>query len=102
MTTGLDDLLAHCRAGGRVCPMPLVWKQIWEMLPERQRTGGDWSPPLPLVLAAWETTTDEQKRERLTTHIRWAAEHGAFDQVAALILGLRDRDWRTERGDWGA
>jgi hypothetical protein len=97
-----EDLLAYCRANRRVCPMPILWQDLWKLLPGRRRVDGGWSPPLPLVLAAWETTTDEQKRERLATHLEWARDHRVLPRVAALILSLKDEDWRTELGDWGA
>lgn len=98
----LEDLIAYCRADRRVCPMPMLWDKLWKLLPDRHRVQGGWSPPLPLVLAAWETTSDGQKRERLETHVRWARDHGVLAQAEALILSLKDTDWRTERGEWGA
>ena len=42
----------YCQADGRISPLPDYWNQIWEKLPEKQRGGAAWLPPLPLILAA--------------------------------------------------
>ena len=47
----LDALLRDWAAQGRVCPQPQAWQRLWDMLPGKHRTGGGWSPPLPLILA---------------------------------------------------
>ena len=74
----LEDLIAYCRADGRVCPMPMLWDTCWKLLPDRQRVQGGWSPPLPLILAAWDTTSDTQKPDCLASHFRWARDHGVL------------------------
>jgi hypothetical protein len=66
------------------------------MLPNRQRRGVGWEPPAPLILAAWWNTTDAEKRERFRLHIQWAGDHGALEEVAAMIAALRREDWYTE------
>lgn len=92
-TDQLEALLAWCVADGRVCPHPLDWKRLWETLPGREYTGSGWRPALPLILAAWWSTTDDQKRDRLREHIEWAAAHGALDRVELLLRGLADDRW---------
>lgn len=89
----LDDVLREATRDDRVCPKPDHWNRLWEMLPDRQRQGLGWEPPLPLILAAWWESSDSAKRERLDLHIRWAQEHGALDQVAAFIFSLKPEDW---------
>jgi hypothetical protein len=49
----VETLIAYCRQDGRVCPQPIRWNELWEMLPNRTRIGSGWMPPLPLILAAW-------------------------------------------------
>ncbi len=89
----LSNLLEYVQAEGRTCPMPQQWNRLWEMLPGRQRMGAGWQPPAPLILAAWEESSAVGKRERLMTHIRYAAEHGALDQVDQYLRGLSANEW---------
>ena len=63
------------------------------MLPNRRRVGSGWEPPLPLILAAWDTTSDRPKMLRLAHHIEWAATHGALDAVDKFLRALREEDW---------
>jgi hypothetical protein len=93
----LAALLAHVNADHRVCPLPLKWNELWELLPSRRRTAsGGWEPPLPLILAAWGATSNAEKRARLDEHIHWAASHGSLDQVDHFIRALRQDDWLIE------
>jgi hypothetical protein len=98
MTELLEQLLVYCRENGRVCPLPHQWNRLWEMLPNRSRAGAGWKPPAPLILAAWWETSDEMKQERVGLHLNWAAEHGAFDDVANFLRALPEREWH-HRGD---
>jgi hypothetical protein len=68
--TELDKLLGYCGENDRVCPMPLSWHQVWDMLPGKKR-GSGWEPPPPLILAAWWETSDQAKREHFELHLRW-------------------------------
>jgi hypothetical protein len=63
MTT-LADLMTEASKDGRVCPQPMIWNQLWELLPDRRRVGAGWEPPLPLILAAWWEASDSDKRSR--------------------------------------
>ena len=86
-----DRLIAQGRENGRVCPQPSRWNELWEMLPNRRRSGGGWEPPLPLIL---------EKMSRLAEHIQWAETHGALPEVSAFLLSLAESDWHhspTER-----
>ena len=58
------------------------------MLPDQRRVGVGWEPPLPLILAAWWDTSDTAKRGRFELHLRYAAEHGALDNVEQYLLHL--------------
>jgi hypothetical protein len=89
----LDDLLEFVGAEGRVCPQPLAWDKLWKMLPDRRREGGIWVPWIPLILGAWNHTSDEEKAERLAYHIRWAAEHGMLTEVDAYLRSLPHEEW---------
>lgn len=87
-----EALLAYCRANGRVCPMPQKWSTLYDLLPERRRVVAGWSPPLPLILMAWDEP-EISKANRLQLHIDWASEHGALDVVSDFLHGLHEEDW---------
>jgi hypothetical protein len=89
----LTELLEYVRAEGRVCPNPQEWHAPWEMLPDKQRIGDGWEPPLPLILGAWWDTPALFKMIRLEEHIRYAEKHGGLDQVDAYLRRLQQDEW---------
>jgi len=89
----LSALMAYVVEEQRVCPQPQIWNRLFNLLPERRRVGNGWEPPLPLILAAWDNTSDLEKRERFHLHIRWAADHGAFDQINQFVRALPSEHW---------
>jgi glycine/D-amino acid oxidase-like deaminating enzyme len=93
MAESLERLLTYCRENGRVCPMPQQWHRLWDMLPEKSCRGVGWEPSLPLILAAWWEASDEEKKERLEAHLRWASDHGVVDQVAEFLRSLTESEW---------
>ena len=93
MSDTVESLVAYCRENNRVCPLPLLWNRLWEMLPNRTRVGAGWQPPLPLILAAWHDTPAMLKMLRLAEHIEWAAQHGALEPVGNFLHELREEDW---------
>ena len=96
LTHGFDALVESCISDGRVCPQPRLWKALWDMLPDKKRSGGGWSPPLPLILAAWHDATDAEKTERFRLHLAWAHQYGALDEVIAFLRSLAPSDWYTQ------
>jgi hypothetical protein len=92
MTTPAQ-FIARMKSEGRVCPQPLRWNDLWELLPDRKRVGTGWEPPLPLILAAWHHTSDEEKRLRLHQHLQWAEQHDALDQAISFLKSLPATDW---------
>ena len=93
MPTDTAELLAYSRLNNRVCPQPQRWQALWEMLPDRKRTGSGWHPSIPLILAAWHDTPAILKMARLAEHIEWAAVHGALPQVESFLRSLKEEDW---------
>jgi hypothetical protein len=89
----VESLIAYCRYHSRVCPMPVRWRALWELLPHRTRIGPVWEPPAPLILADWHETTGLQKMLRLETHIEWANRFGALDAVDEFLRNLREEEW---------
>jgi hypothetical protein len=93
MSDSIKDLVTYCRENHRVCPVPQLWNQLWEMLPDRKRVGAGWDPGLPLILGSWHDTPAMLKMLRLAQHIEWAAQHGALEPVSLFLRGLTEDQW---------
>lgn len=92
MEEKLKALLKYVKADGRVCPIPDRWSELWDMLPDKKKIGSGWEPPLPLILAAWNSP-HLMKILRLEEHIHYAAEHGALDEVNSFLRNLKPEQW---------
>jgi len=92
-----EELIAKVGRDGRICPQPQAWNKLWEMLPDRRRVGAGWEPPLPLILAAWWHTSDDEKRGRFRDHLSWARDHDALGKIEQFLSSLKPNDWHTER-----
>ncbi len=77
----------------RICPMPQEWQKIWEMLPNKKKIGNGGEPSSPLILAAWWECTEEQKRERFLSHIKWAEEHNVLNAIINYLANLPEDKW---------
>ena len=91
----LMDLLSYVRTDRRICPQPLQWNALWELLPDRRRSGSGWKPAPPLILATWWHTSSLEKQQRLQEQIEYAAQHGALDAVDAFLRSLKPEHWRS-------
>ncbi len=83
------EVMVEARKNNRVCPKPAKWQQLYEMLPDRQRS----EPPPPLVGAAWDATPSIPKRMCFREHIEWAASHGCLRQVFTFMKSLPEGEW---------
>ena len=96
MNDQLKQLIDYCQKNGRVCPMPMKWNELWEMLPEKkEKDSGGWDPPLPLILGAWQES-DAFKKERLIVHLIYAEQKGGIDEVESFLKSLTEDDWHHE------
>lgn len=94
MSKKLDDLLEYVCSEGRVCPMPIKWKELWDKLPNKKRNDvGGWDPNLPLILSVWWEVPSLPKTLRLQEHIEYANEHGVLDEIDEFIRNLDKNDW---------
>tara|TARA_R110001592_G_C13186417_1_gene751673 strand:- start:199 stop:405 length:207 start_codon:yes stop_codon:yes gene_type:complete len=66
------------------------------MLPGRRRVGAGFEPAAPLILAAWNFATNEDKAARLAEHIMWAHEHAALPKIDSFLRGLPEDGWCHE------
>ncbi|WP_319526676.1 hypothetical protein [uncultured Desulfosarcina sp.] len=89
----IEKAIEEASKNNRVCPMPMRWNQLYELLPNRRRKGAGWEPALPLILAAWHDTPSLFKALRLKEHLEWDASHGAIDQVFGFLVSLSESDW---------
>jgi hypothetical protein len=89
----LASLLEYVKSNDRVCPMPVRWAELWQMLPGRQRQGATWVPPQPMIVAEWWSTPSFAKSERLAEYIRYASDHGALADVDRFLRGLVEAEW---------
>jgi hypothetical protein len=89
----LESILALTQQDKRVCPMPQAWQRLYKLLPNTRRVGNGWEPPLPLILGAWDYSSDEDKRARLQEHLRWADAHQALPAVDQFLSTLEPDQW---------
>ena len=90
----LNELSAYCRQNGRVCPQPQSWNHLYKLLSNKvQKPSGGWTPSLPLILAAWNEASDQDKQARLMEHLSWADLHNDLDRVDRFIRNLPEEKW---------
>lgn len=92
MTERMQAFRTRIDAEGWICPNPQPWNTLWEMLPGKKQTGAGWTPPLPLILAAWDTPA-LWKNVRFIEHLDWAEQHDASDPVLDYLESLSPADW---------
>jgi hypothetical protein len=84
----IDDVLVEARRNNRVCPQPVFWFQLYDMLPEGPRR-----PVPPPDGPAWRAASSLAKRMALRDHLEYADRAGALPAIATLLRGLREQDW---------
>ena len=89
----VQTLIAFCRENSPVCPMPQRWSALWDLLPNRTRTGAGGQPPLPLIVGAWDDTPEMLKMLRLAEQIEWAADYGGLGPVDRFLRALPEHEW---------
>lgn len=91
--TEKEKLLKYCEDNDRVCPMPLKWNDLFQLLPNKKRKGAGTVPLAPLILAAWHNSSNLEKILRLKEHIEWADSHGALVKISKFIYSLKENQW---------
>ncbi|GAG16873.1 unnamed protein product [marine sediment metagenome] len=87
-----NELKEFIEENGFVCPMPMKWNELYEMLPNRKRKNGGWEPSLPLILGAWESPI-LFKKLRFLEHIEYAFKNGVIEKVNDYLRSLQVEDW---------
>ena len=97
-STAQDDILPGarriCTRNNRICPQPIFWDRLWQMLPN---PGHSLDLMNPLILGGWWHSTDEQKKERLAHHLQWAAGHNVLPAIIGFLEGLTEEQWHHYR-----
>jgi len=89
----LESLWEYCTSHSRVCPMPMKWNDLYQILNNTKRVGAGYEPPIPLILGAWGNTSDEDKINRFRIHIKWASDHNQLVEVAKYLRSLTEEEW---------
>ena len=98
-TPTLDDAFAEASKNGRVCPNPIFWNELYELLPDRKRVGQGWEPPLPLILAAWWDAPALSKYLRLREHLEWRPSMAAWQVLSRSCAHFRKATGITKGSD---
>lgn len=69
-----------------ICPQPPVWNSIYQNLCKfhAKNCPTDPPPPVPLILAGWAFSTDEEKASRWKDTLNWAKTHGALNSIPEI------------------
>lgn len=87
-----ESLWDYCAGNGRAIPRD--WHKLYEMLAnKRQNPSGGWTPPLPLILAAWDVTMPMEKQLRFKEHIQWASENSQLAEIGSYLRSLPEDQW---------
>ena len=93
-TETFKTLWEYCTSNNRLCPTPTKWNDLFGMLKNtKQNSDGGWTPPLPLILFAWETTMPIEKQLRFKEHIQWAYDNKQIEEVGKYLRSLVEEEW---------
>lgn len=84
----IDDVLVEARRNNRVCPQPVFWFQLYDLLPESPRR-----PVPPPDGPAWRAASSLAKRMALRDHLEYANAAGVLPAVMSFMRGLREENW---------
>ena len=85
----LEELKAFCVDKNRVCPYPIYWNEMYELIVGKESN----ELPLPLILAGWWMSEDEEKSSRVLMHLEYAEKNGTLGKVDKYLSGLADDQW---------
>ena len=91
-TVIMQDLIVYVTSNERVCPQPMKWDKMWQVMGSPSRNIPDF-PGLPLILNGWHMSTDKEKRLRLIEQIKFGNQMGTLDKVDKFLRALSEDDW---------
>ena len=89
----LEDAVAAVFINDRVCPTPLRWDSLYQLLCKIAEAKGVDKPIAPLILGAWWHSSPTDKADRLKSHLSWASEHGVLEQAINCLARISEGDW---------
>jgi len=93
MKNTLEELIKYCVDKNRVCPMPIKWVQISEIISVKPGYPGNHVSLSPLILGGWDSS-NEKKRDKLKTQIEYVAQDPEiYQELEKFILNLKDDEW---------
>lgn len=92
----LAEAIALSTKNDRICPQPSPWNAIHRRLAKVPVFGDEL--PLPLILAGWQYSSDQEKQSRFRLHLEFADQHGLLEFVAQRMNGMAESDWH-HRGE---
>ena len=84
------ELIQYCSDKNRVCPIPVEWKKVLDILKIRPGNPGYLTP---LILGGWDSS-DKEKQERLISQIEYAAsDPEMYNKIENFLLNLKNHQW---------
>ena len=93
----IDELIEYVQKDNRVCPKANYWNELWDKLPNKKVVSAGWVPASPFTLAAVYDITNDEKKDRLISHLRYAEENGVLDEIEEHLKGLSNDQWVYEK-----
>jgi hypothetical protein len=84
----VDDVLVEARRNNRVCPQPVFWFQLYDLLPEGPRR-----PAPPPDGPVWRSSSSLAKRMALRDQLEYADRVGVLPAVNTFLRKMREQDW---------
>ncbi|MDC3323245.1 hypothetical protein OAW20_02160 [Gammaproteobacteria bacterium] len=91
MEIELAEIIDFCKKEDRICPMPVIWNQMWKNFSKGEQP----REYIPLILSTWWGSTDRAKRERFLSLIEYCWENYPENRksISHKIKSLRKEDW---------
>lgn len=83
----LDSLWNFCTSNNRICPMPMLWNDLYLMLKDSKNVD------LPLILNGWEMSSPLEKHLRFEEHIQWASKMNQLEEISQFLRSLSEDQW---------
>lgn len=72
----------------RVCPKPMIWNDVWKLIDNATTE----NISKPMILAAWNFSSDIEKHTRFKYHLTKAVELNLLVEVMNII-GEKESNW---------
>jgi len=82
-----ESLWKYCTSDNRVCPMPMKWNDVFNMLKDHENLN------LPLILNGWEMSSPLEKNLRFKNHIQSATNSDQLDEIGKYLRSLPEDQW---------